>query len=253
MNYGLLRGGCVGCHFRVYCMAIILGISTFSHQGLTQTDTDEAYDPFSDYSDFDDNSDMETDTNFFKNGRFFTVGFTGGLRGYTDNWSKTYQSAPVFGLGLTYFMDLQSAMAFGLYFSDSSVAFTTNSGANKYTGGVSFSGISFDYKHYFNTQNVTKGLADLNPYLLGGFTQHYRSYRISSFDSSSRDESMGVNFGAGIEIPLNRKKSFLGLQGVYRYVNFKDETKQYLDGSEKLDHLISGDMYDITIVIGTNY
>lgn len=243
----------MGAFIRNFSLAIILGTSLYCHLGHAQTDTDESFDPFSDYSDFDDNSDMETDTHFFKNGRFFTVGLTGGIRGYTDNWAKTYQSAPVFGIGLTYFMDLQSSIAFGLYFSDTSVGFTTNSAANRYTGGVSFSGISFDYKHYFNTQNVTKGLADLNPFLLTGFTQHYRSYRISGFDTSSRDEAMGVNFGAGIEIPLNRKKSFIGLQGIYRYVNFKDETKQYLDGSEKLDLPISGDMYDFGIVIGTNY
>ena len=38
-------------------------------------------------------------------------------------------------------------------------------------------------KYYFNTQNVTKGLADLNPYILGGFHKfteqpHYQAPKV---------------------------------------------------------------------------
>ena len=45
---------------------------------LAQTDPEEAYDPFTDYSEFDEASDEEADINFFRNGRFFTVGLAMG-------------------------------------------------------------------------------------------------------------------------------------------------------------------------------
>ena len=39
--------------------------------------------------------------------------------------------------------------------------------------------INVDVKYYFNTQNVTRGLADLNPYILGGFGKIDRTISLS--------------------------------------------------------------------------
>lgn len=39
------------------------------------TDIDEAFDPFSDYSEMEQDAEEEADINFFKNGRFLTLGF----------------------------------------------------------------------------------------------------------------------------------------------------------------------------------
>src|SRR3954466_15975042 len=72
---------------------------------LAQTDPDEAYDPFSDYSEFDESSDEEADINFFRNGRFFTVGFAAGMRSYTENMANIYQSSVSYGLFFAYFFD----------------------------------------------------------------------------------------------------------------------------------------------------
>jgi hypothetical protein len=113
--------------------------------------------------------------------------------------------------------------------------------------------INFDLKYYLNTQNVTRGLADLNPYILGGLGQFYRTYTISDIDGYSRDSTMGVDIGAGLEIPLMRKKAYLGIQGVYHYVNFSDENKSMVTSGEKLDKNLSGDMYDFTFILGMNF
>lgn len=235
-----------------------LGVASFlamtllwSPVALAQSDPDEAYDPFTDYSEFDEASDEEADINFFRNGRFFTVGFTGGYRNFTENWAKTYSSGPAYGVYITYFFDLRSAFSLAFITGDHAVAFDTN--VNSYSGNVSLTSLNFDHKYYFNTQNVTRGLADLNPYMLLGFAQHYRTYSISNIEGFTRDATMGLDLGAGIEIPLMRKKAFLGLQFGYHYVSFADETKEFIAGTEKLKHKINGDPYDTMVILGLNF
>src|ERR1700733_14940788 len=45
---------------------------------LAQSDADDAYDPFADYSEFEETMDEEEDINFFRNGRLMTLGFLAG-------------------------------------------------------------------------------------------------------------------------------------------------------------------------------
>ncbi|UYL08076.1 porin family protein [Bdellovibrio sp. SKB1291214] len=225
------------------------------HYLIAQNDPDEAFDPFSDYSEFDEDSDEEADVNFFRNGRFFTVGLAGGYRGFTGNFADQYSAAPSFGLFLSYFFDLRLALHLGFQTGDHAVKFSTLNAGNvtNYTGNVSMTSINFDLKYYLNTQNVTRGLADLNPYILGGLGQFYRTYTISGIDSYSRDSTMGFDVGAGVEIPLMRKKAYLGLQAAYHYVNFSDESKSYVQGTEKLEKNLSGDLYDFLFILGMNF
>lgn len=220
---------------------------------ISQVDPDEAYDPFSDYSEFDEESDEEADINFFRNGRFFTVGLAGGMRGFTGNFADTYQSAPSFGIFLSYFFDLRLALSLGFQTGDHAVSFTVNDRSNTYSGNVSITSMNVDLKYYLNTQNVTRGLADLNPYILGGLGQFYRTYTIAGLDGFSRDSTMGFDIGAGLEIPLMRKRAYLGLQGTYHYVNFSDENKSYVDGTERLDKNLTGDFYNFLMMIGMNF
>ncbi|ASD63765.1 outer membrane beta-barrel protein [Bdellovibrio bacteriovorus] len=220
---------------------------------ISQVDADEAYDPFTDYSEFEEESDEEADINFFRNGRFFTIGLAGGMRGFTGNFADAYSSAPTFGIFLTYFFDLRLAMSLGFQTGDHAVKFTVNNQSKTYEGNVSITAVNFDLKYYMNTQNVTRGLADLNPYILGGLGQFYRTYTIAGLDGFSRDSTMGFDIGAGLEIPLMRKKAYLGLQGTYHYVNFSDENKSYVDGTEKLDKNLTGDFYNFLVILGMNF
>lgn len=220
---------------------------------VSQVDPDEAYDPFTDYSEFDEESDEEADINFFRNGRFFTIGLAGGYRGFTGNFADAYSGQPSFGIFLSYFFDLSLAMSLGFQTGDHPVKFTVNNNSKSYLGNVSVSSMNFDLKYYLNTQNVTRGLADLNPYILGGFAQFYRTYTIAGLDGFSRDSAMGFDLGAGLEIPLMRKKAYLGIQGTYHYVEFSDENKSYIDGTEKLDKNLTGDFYSFLMILGMNF
>lgn len=223
---------------------------------LAQADGDDAYDPFSDYSEFDVASDEEADINFFRNGRFFVLGFAGGMRTFTDNLAKLYGSGPTYGLFLTFFFDLRFAVQAGFLTGDYAYELSTPNG--KTLGNVSMTFLDFSLKYFFNTQNVTRGLADLNPYLIGGFSQVYRTTSISSAvggDATGRDATLGMIGGLGIEIPLMRKKAFFGIQSIYRYVDFKDENQALIDPVTQLPTSVkpTGDSYDIMGIIGLNF
>jgi hypothetical protein len=228
---------------------------------MAQTDSDDAYDPFSDYSEFDEASDEEADINFFRNGRFFTIGMVAGLRAFTDQLSNLYGSGPTYGIFLSYFFDLNLALQFGFVTGDYDFNLSfADSGGNRFvnSGNVSLTFMSFDLKYYFSTQNVTKGLADLNPYILGGVSQVYRTYTISGLDGLSRESVMGLDGGGGIEIPILRRKSYIGLQLVYHFVSFKDESTAMI-GVDTAGNQIQtstkpkGDTYDLLMIFGMNF
>lgn len=220
---------------------------------IAQSNSDDAYDPFSDYSEFDEETDEEADINFFRHGRLFTMGFAGSNRSFTENMATIYGPATEFGLFISYFFDMRLALALWYLTGDHSVKFSTHK-PDTYTGNVSISSFSFDLKYYLNTQNFTRGLADLNPYFFGGLGNYYRTYSISGLEGFSKDSTYGMAVGMGIEIPLMKKKSYLGIQTSYHMVTFADENKAYIgNGTEKLVKTISGDFFDTTLLIGINF
>ena len=223
------------------------------HYLIAENEMDDAYDPFSDYSEFDEASDEEADINFFRNGRFFTVGFTIGMRGFTDQLNQLYSSAPTYGVFISYFFDLRLAMELGFQTGDHNFEVATTN--ERMAGNVSLTFIHVNLKYYFNTQNVTRGLADLNPYVLGGFSQVYRTYSIEGSDVLSREATVGVNGGVGIEIPIMRRKAFIGAQATYHYVNFRDENTPVTNKTTGTIYGIkpAGDTFDVVGILGLSF
>lgn len=215
---------------------------------------DDSYDPFADYSEFDESSDEEADINFFRNGRLLTVGLSLGVRSFTQQMNSLYQSSPAFGLFLSYFFDLRLALQFGFLTGDHAYALQVP-GYDPLLANVSFSSFSFNMKYFMNTQNVTNGLAALSPYIIGGLSQHYRTivYNVT-LDNSAKDATVGVDFGLGVEIPLNRKRSYLGLQWTYHYFNFKDENTPIEHPTAGTTNVTAkGDAWDVLAIIGMNF
>lgn len=220
---------------------------------LAQSEEDDAYDPFADYSEFEESADEEEDINFFRNGRLFTIGFIAGYRDWTGTLGNIYSGDPNFGLFMTYFFDLRFSMQFG--FLTGSHAVSARGPTENLDGNVSITDISFNFKYYLNTQNVTRGLADLNPYLLGGASHILRTQTIDSApDDVVKNTAFGFNAGAGIEIPIMRNKMFFGLQGIYQIVNFSDENK-YLRQSDGTTKVVrpSGDSWTGLFILGSNF
>lgn len=222
-------------------------------QAMAQSDGDDAYDPFADYSEFEESMEEEEDLNFFRNGRMLTMGFLGGYRGFTGQLGNVYSGAPMFGLYLCYFFDLRFAVQMSFLTSDSSL-YVKTANTDPVSGTVSLGDISFLMKYYLNTQNVTRGLADLNPYLVGGFSQLYRTSTVSGTDAFGRDSSPGFNLGVGIEIPMLRNKMYFGGQVMFQYAAFPDEAKTVRDGNDVDTGVrLQGDSYHALGILGINF
>lgn len=218
---------------------------------LAQLEGDESYDPFTDYSEFEDAAEEEADINFFRNGRFLTLGFSGGSRMFTSVYGEILDPGAQFGLFVTYFFDLRFAMQFAYSASDHALYIPTPT--DPATGNVNLTGFSFDLKYFLNTQNVTRGLAALNPYLIGGITSFNKTIAYSTELEYIRDINMGFDFGLGIEIPMLRNKMFFGAQACYHYVTFADENQQAQIKNQVLPIIYQGDTISMNAVLGINF
>ena len=219
---------------------------------LAQTDVDDSYDPFADYSEFDQASDEEEDINFFRNGRLFTLGFAGGYRGWTQNLANIYGGGPTFGLHLSFFFDLRFALQIGFLTGEHPLRI--RGPTQTLSGNTSMTDISFNLKYYFNTQNVTRGLADLNPFIIGGFSQIYRTQTVAGNSDFAKDAAFGFNAGAGIELPMLRNKMYFGLMAMFNLITFADENnviRQSDDTSTGIKP--AGDSYQILTTLGVNF
>lgn len=213
----------------------------------------DAYDPFIDYNEFQGADEEEADINFFRHGRFLTMGFLLGQRNFTEGMGDLFKSNVAYGLYLSYFFDLRFALQFGYIGGSHKVSIPTT-GASV-TGDTKLNGLSVDLKYYFNTQNVTKGLALLNPYFIGGFSYLSRETVIDGQPEFGKDSAMAFDAGAGIEIPMLRNKMYFGAQAMYQLVNFRDENSQIkLDrGAIETGKYANGDIITIMGILGVNF
>ena len=219
---------------------------------VAQFDADDTYDPFADYSEFDEAQEEEADINFFRHGRFVTLGVLGGMRGWTQGLSTIYTTAPDFGLFLSYFFDLRFALQFSFQISNHS--FHVSNATESATGSIGIDSFGVDMKYYINTQNVTKGLAKFNPYFIGGFSHVDRTTTIDGVQGFGKEGCMAFDLGAGIELPMMRNKMFFGAQAMYQLINFQDKNTQivFADGAQT-GLYPNGDSYTLLGILGVNF
>ncbi len=252
-------------------LIVFLSSSLFHQQAHSQasTEVDESFDPFSDYNEFEQDADEEADLNFFKNGRMLTLALQLGYRGFTEGFSQGYTPALIYGFQFTYFFDIQSALSINYVNGDHNVTFDSYNDAQlksfsqHYSGTVNLQVLDLSYKYYFNTANVTRGLADLNPFMSLGAGYYIRTYNLSSFLPIEPDKVFGLKITGGIEIPLLRRGAFLGFQGTYHYVQFPDENKLFIEEAKAgapgdvaqspVSPRLNGDSFDVSVIVGINF
>jgi hypothetical protein len=221
---------------------------------LAQFDADDTYDPFADYSEFDEAQDEEADINFFRNGRFVTVGFIGGTRGFTGGLGDMYRNSPAFGLYLSYFFDLRFALQFSFLTSDHDFRVSSRQTNQVGRGTIGITSFGLDIKYYVNTQNVTKGLAKFNPYFIGGFSRVDRTSRIEGVEGFGKEGAMAFDLGLGIELPMMRNKMYFGGQALYQLVNFSNENSEVVfDNNDHTGKYPNGDSYTLLAILGVNF
>ena len=193
----------------------------------------EHYDPFADYSEFEEASEEEADVHFFKNGRPLAIGGFLGPRIFTGSFRSVEQGFSLGGGGfLNFFFSLRNSVQLGFFRSKHRIEnqATNITGLQKQTliENTTLSEIFMDVKHYFNTQNVTKGLATINPYLLVGISRFTRLQQINWKDAEEehpKNPAWSVNTGLGVEFPFARNKSYFGIEVKFQLVSFVDENE----------------------------
>ncbi len=214
-------------------------------------DASDAYDPFIDYNEYEIADEEEADINFFRHGRFLTMGFLIGQRIFTEGMADVFKNDISYGLYLSYFFDLRFALQFGYVTGNHAITVPTTN----ITGNAKLNGLSVDLKYYLNTQNVTKGLATLNPYFIGGFTSYSRESTVDGQPEFAKDSAMAFDLGAGIEIPMMQNKMYFGAQVLYQLVNFPDENSEitYDVPAVGTGHYPNGDIISVMAILGVNF
>lgn len=232
----------------------------------TTPEADDSFDPFSDYNDFEQQTEEEADIHFLKNGRYLTLGLISGYRGFTKGFAEGYEGALNYGVQFSYFFDLNLAAALSYQTGDHAVFFQSfndtqlNQVSETYTGNVNIQVFDVHIKYYVNTDNVTKGLADLNPYLYVGTGLFVRTYTLNQSFSNDPDKVVGFRGGGGIEFPILQRRFYIGAQVLYNYVQFPDESNDTIDeGGEgnpnpkDVSPHLDGDIYEVNLTVGTNF
>jgi hypothetical protein len=244
-----------------WILVILLGLFSGSHafaaDGADDLSQDDTYDPFADYSEFEASADEEADINFFKNGRFFNLAFLFGPRMFTGNLGKLAQTAPEFGVYIAYFFDIRTALQISYLHGDHTFhvpAGTYDGDSFKdINGNLGMSTFNINMKYYFNTQNITRGFADLNPYIIGGFSINYRTINVTDENVLAKSNPTGIEIGGGLEVPIARNKMYLGVQAMYHYVTFPDEGSMIFQDKTPTGWKPAGDYADLLFVLGINF
>jgi len=220
-----------------------------SLQGYAQDEEGDVYDPFIDYSEFEEAGEEEADVNFFRNGRLFTAGFLVGQRQFTQGMSGLFQKDIAYGLYLSYFFNLKTALQFS--YMTSSHAFRISPTVS---GDIRLTHFAADLKYFFNTQNVTKGLASFNPYVLGGFSSINRETNRVGVTDFGQERAMAFDAGVGVEIPIGKRNDFyIGAQALYQLVNFKDENSNIIADGSPTNKFANGDLITLSAILGVNF
>lgn len=220
---------------------------------FAQDEEGDVYDPFIDYSEFEEAGDEEADVNFFRNGRLFTAGFAIGQRMFTEGMSDIFSDNATYGLYFSYFFNLRTALQFS-YMTGSHAFIVKPISGTAVKGDAKLSHIGIDIKYYFNTQNVTKGLAKFNPYIFAGFSSVTRESNRLGQTEFGTEKAFAFDAAAGIEFPLGAKNDmYFGLQGLYQLVNFKDENTELNANGNPTGKYPNGDLISITAILGVNY
>ena len=227
-----------------------------SYEGglLTASNADaDIYNPFADYSEFDTYSDEEADINFFRNGRLLTAALLLGGQGFTGTLGSIYDIAPMFGFSLGYFFDLRFSLRLSLSFSSNDIDFKTNN-QTRVVGSSLLTSYGLGIKYFFNTQNLYRSLAQINPYFLVGVTQASLSTKIDVDEFGSNDGGFGMEFGLGIELPLSQDSLYLGFQGTYKLIAFRKlEGKELETQQGPTGIILRGDVWSGVMTLGISF
>jgi len=192
-------------------------------------------DIFTDFQEDLGSKEVQEDERFYRHGRFVSTSFGMGLTTFSGNRGKAYHDQhPTLTMGFVYFSDFQSAFGIGLEYSKHFMYLdneTIDTGGDKYGAiEVTFMRPYLAYRYYLDTSDLSSLLTYANPYFIGRIEYWYMNRKFKEYDGTSDSSgSVGASLGAGIEIPIDLKKNFIGLQFLAHKVTLRDTDNGQFD------------------------
>lgn len=203
------------------CFVVVITLFFLTSLSFSQTDI---YEDASAYG--YDVKQEEEDEIFFYESRFVDIGLHGGMRTFTGGLGNLFGLGPSFGGFLTY------------YFTQSfALEMTLNNSFHQFLidgvrGWVSLLDIIFRGKYYFVSDSYSKALTYANPHAFLGVGEFIRIKTRSDVPTSTTDQGLGLEFGAGFEVPVKERQVFLGINSSYQLIFFQDENQKTSRGTQ---------------------
>lgn len=198
-----------------------------------EDDVSGGSDIFSDFNEDLEASQVLEDERFYRYGRFFSVNLGGGFTTFTGNRGNAYDdNHPTFHLSTNYFMDFQQAIMIGVEYSKHTMVLDTLTNQYRTTkvGAVvtDMTRVFVGYKYYIDTTDLGTAITYSNPYFIGRLEYWYQTNKFidrKDFDKQ-KGGGIGSGIGAGLEFPVELKKSYVSIELLYHVVNFFDKFTQ---------------------------
>ena len=231
----------------LFCPLLALGQSDDQITREIEDDLDTSGDIFTDFNEDLESAQVLEDERFYRYGRFFSVNVGGGFTTFTGNRGVAYtDSPPTFHLSANYFINFQSAILLGVEYSKHTMVLDTK--VNGYQDIPRLGAVVTDmtrvftgYKYYIDTTDLGTAITYSNPHLIGRFEYWYQTNKfIDQEDIIPRQKGggIGMGVGAGLEFPIELKKSYVSVQALYHVVNFFDRFTQ--DYRQVVDNTSTG-------------
>ena len=208
---------------------------------FAQVSSDSEYqNPFSDYTPFEDEYDVEEDERFMYFGNYFGVGLGSGVHNFGGNIGRLYNTAlPVFNFFLLYFFDFRFAGQ--LLFNSASHAFNTREfGLTE----INLLRLQVDIKYYLNIRNLSAQITSMNPYIIAGVGNTFRTSVFRSLGTTARDSAINISMGGGLEFAVKPRSVSFSTEFRYYQVFFSDRYSSQFSVSGIPD--TTGPMYSLT-------
>ena len=196
-----------------------------------QNDINVGGDIFENFNDDLEASQVMEDERFYRYSRFFGINLGLGITTFTDNRGVAYSKGNnlTYNFSLLYFMDFQNAFVIGIAYSKHIMILDTSTLSSRTENiGIVESNMLRPYmglRYYLDTSDLGTALTYSNPYIVGRVEYWFQKVNFierPNLDDENQD-GLGSSVGVGLEFPIELKKSYINVEFLYHYVNFKDK------------------------------
>lgn len=218
---------------------IFLALSLHPHFAVAQTsipgfadedDLNVGGDIFQDFNEDLEAAQVMEDERFYRYARFFGVNLGLGLTTFTDNRGLAYEdNHPTFHFSLLYFMNFQNAFVLGIESSKHTMILDTavEVSPEEFLGVVETEMLRpfFGFRYYIDTSDLGTAITYSNPYFVARVEYWYQRNLFIERDSIPDEEGggLGAAIGAGLEFPIEIKKTYFNVEFLWHRVNFFDK------------------------------